>query len=68
VARQKVGLQWRNRTVALLKCIATVDHARKTVLVLPTHAFGKAIIETSEIYNLFIQYPNNAYLSVLESS
>jgi hypothetical protein len=39
-----------------------------TVLVLPTHAFEKAIIETSKIHNLFIQYPNNAYFSALESS
>jgi hypothetical protein len=29
------------------------------ILVLPTHTFGEAIIETSKIYNLFIQYPNN---------
>jgi hypothetical protein len=36
------------------------------VLVLPTHAFGEAIIETSKIHNLFIQYPNNTYFSVLE--
>jgi hypothetical protein len=28
----------------------------------------KAIIETSKIHNLFIQYPNNAYFSVLEFS
>ena len=26
---------------------------------LSTHAFGEDIIETSKIYNLFIQYPNN---------
>jgi hypothetical protein len=32
-------------------------------LVLPTHAFGEAIIETSKIHNLFIQYPNNTYLT-----
>jgi hypothetical protein len=38
------------------------------VLVLYTHAFGQAIIETSNIHNLFIQYPNNTYFSVLESS
>jgi hypothetical protein len=25
-----------------------------TVLVLPTHTFGKAVIETSKIHNLFI--------------
>jgi hypothetical protein len=29
------------------------------LLVLSTHAFGKAIFETSKSYNLFIQYPNN---------
>jgi hypothetical protein len=34
-----------------------------TVLVLPTHAFGEAIIETSKIDNLFIQHPNNTYFS-----
>jgi hypothetical protein len=28
------------------------------VLVLPTHVFGKGIIETSKIHNLFMQYPN----------
>jgi hypothetical protein len=39
-----------------------------TVLVLPTHAFGEAIIETSKIHNLFIQYPNDTYFSALESS
>jgi hypothetical protein len=38
------------------------------VLVLPTHAFEEAIIETSKIHNLFIQYPNNTYFSALESS
>jgi hypothetical protein len=30
-----------------------------TVLVLPTHALGEAILQTSKIHNLFIQYPNN---------
>jgi hypothetical protein len=39
-----------------------------TVLVLPTQAFGKAIIETSKIHNLFIQYPYNTCFSALESS
>jgi hypothetical protein len=39
-----------------------------TILVLPTHVFGEAIIETLKIHNLFIQYPNNTYFSVLESS
>jgi hypothetical protein len=39
-----------------------------TVLVLPTHAFGEAIIETSKIHNLFIQYPNSTHFSALESS
>jgi hypothetical protein len=34
-------------------------------LVLPTHVFGEAILQTSKIHNLFIQYPNNTYLSVL---
>jgi hypothetical protein len=38
------------------------------VLILPPHAFGEAIIETSKIHNLFIQYPNNTYFSALESS
>jgi hypothetical protein len=36
--------------------------------VLPTYAFGEAIIETSKIHNLFIRYPNNTYFSTLESS
>jgi hypothetical protein len=26
---------------------------------LPTQGFGEAIIETSKIHNLFIQYPNH---------
>jgi hypothetical protein len=38
------------------------------VLVLPTHAFGEAIIETSKIHNLFIYYTNNTCFSALESS
>jgi hypothetical protein len=38
------------------------------VLVLYTDDFGEAIIETLKIHNLFIQYQNNAYYSVLESS
>jgi hypothetical protein len=38
------------------------------VLVQPTHAFGEAIIETSKTHNLFIQYPNNTYFSMLEFS
>jgi hypothetical protein len=39
-----------------------------TVLILPTHVFGEAIIETSKIHNLVIQYPNNSYFGALESS
>jgi hypothetical protein len=39
-----------------------------TVIVLPTHVFGEARIETSKIHNLFIQYPNNTYFSILKSS
>jgi hypothetical protein len=39
-----------------------------TVLVLPTHVFGEAIIETSIIHNLFIQYPNSTYFIPLKSS
>jgi hypothetical protein len=27
VIRQKVGMHLKNRTIAVLKCIATVDHA-----------------------------------------
>jgi hypothetical protein len=38
------------------------------VLVLPTHVFGEAILKTSKIQNLLIQYPNNTYLNALESS
>jgi hypothetical protein len=29
---------------------------------MPTYAFAEAIIETSKIHNLFIQYPNNTFL------
>jgi hypothetical protein len=32
------------------------------------HVFGEAIIETSKIRNLFIEYPNNTYFSALEFS
>jgi hypothetical protein len=39
-----------------------------TVLVLPTHAFGEAIIKTSKFHNLFIQHPHNTHFSALESS
>jgi hypothetical protein len=37
------------------------------VLVLPTHVFGEAILQTSKIHNLLIQYTNNTYFSALES-
>jgi hypothetical protein len=37
-------------------------------LVLPTHVFGEAILQTSKIHNLFIQYPNNTYFNAWESS
>jgi hypothetical protein len=30
-----------------------------TVLLLPTHTYGEAIIKTSKICTLFIQYPNS---------
>jgi hypothetical protein len=33
-----------------------------------TYVFGEAIIEISNIHNLFIQYPNNTYFSAMESS
>jgi hypothetical protein len=33
-----------------------------TVLVLLTHVFGEALIETSKIHDLFIHYPKNTYL------
>jgi hypothetical protein len=36
-----------------------------TVLVLPIHVFEEAMIETSKIHNLFIQYPNNTYFSIM---
>jgi hypothetical protein len=39
-----------------------------TVLVLPIHIFGEAIIDTSKIHNIFIHYPNNKYFSALKSS
>jgi hypothetical protein len=39
-----------------------------TVLVLPTHALGEAIIEIKKIHNLFIRYPNKTYFNALESS
>jgi hypothetical protein len=35
---------------------------------LSTHVFGEAILQTSKIHNLFIQYPNNTQFSLLESS
>jgi hypothetical protein len=38
-----------------------------TVFVMPTHVFGEAILQTSKIHNLFIQYSNNAYFNALES-
>jgi hypothetical protein len=38
------------------------------VLVLPTYFFGEAIIKTSKTHKSFMQYPNNAYFNVLESS
>jgi hypothetical protein len=55
-------------TIVALKCISTVDHAGPRFWYCLTHAFGKAIIETSKIHNLFIQYPNNIYFSALEFS
>jgi hypothetical protein len=39
-----------------------------TVLVQPTHVFGEAILQTSKIHNLFIQYPNNTFFNAMESS
>jgi hypothetical protein len=38
-----------------------------TVLKLPTHVFEEAILKTSKLHNLFIQYPNNTYFIMLES-
>jgi hypothetical protein len=38
------------------------------VLVLPTHIFGEAILQTSKIHNLFIQNLNNTYFNALKSS
>jgi hypothetical protein len=38
------------------------------ILVLLAPIFGEAILKTSKIHNSFIQYPNNTYFSVLESS
>lgn len=38
-----------------------------TVLVLPTQAFQKPIIETSNIHKLFIQYPHNAYFIAFQT-
>jgi hypothetical protein len=35
------------------------------ILLLSTHVFWEAIIETSKIHNLFIEYPNITYYSVL---
>jgi hypothetical protein len=34
-----------------------------TILVVPINVFGEAILQTSKIHNLFIQYPNNTYFS-----
>jgi hypothetical protein len=64
-SRQKVGLQWRKRTIAVLKCTVVVDHV---IFVLLAHVFGEAILQTSKIHKLFIQYPNNTYFSALKSS
>jgi predicted transcriptional regulator with HTH domain len=38
------------------------------VSVLTIHSYGEAIIETSIAHYLFIQYPDNTYLSELQSS
>jgi hypothetical protein len=38
------------------------------IFVMPTHVFVESVIKTSQIHNLFIQYPNNTRFSVLESS
>jgi hypothetical protein len=62
MTRQKVGLQWRKY------CSSLEMYTSCTVLVLPTHVFGQAILQTSKIHNLFIQYPNYTYFSALESS
>jgi hypothetical protein len=43
-------------------------YCRLSDLVLLAHVFAKAIIETSQIHSLFIQYPNNTYFSMLEFS
>jgi hypothetical protein len=37
-----------------------------TVLILPTPVLGEAILQTSKIHNLFIQYPYNTYFSTLD--
>jgi hypothetical protein len=36
-------------------------------LEMPTYTFEEAIIKTSRIHNLLIQYPDNKYFSALES-
>jgi hypothetical protein len=35
---------------------------------MPPHIFGEAIIETSNTHNLFLQYSNTTYSSVLDLS
>jgi hypothetical protein len=61
VTRQNVGMQWSNHTVGVL---ATVDHVGSQFW----YALGETILQTSKIHNLFIQYLNNTYFSVLEFS
>jgi hypothetical protein len=39
-----------------------------TILVLPTHVLGEALIEASKVHNLFMEYSNNIYFGVMESS
>jgi hypothetical protein len=50
VNRQKLGLQWRKRIVAVHDCRSCWI----TILVLPTHVLREAIIKTSKFHNLFI--------------
>jgi hypothetical protein len=63
MSKQKVGLQWRKRIVAIQKCTTTIDYVASAY-----SRFWEVVIETSKIHNLFIQYPNNTYFIALESS
>jgi hypothetical protein len=53
MGRQKVDLQW-SKMIAVQNCTLVVNYAGSRFLVLPTHVFEEAILQTSKIHNLFI--------------